>query len=64
MIQANEEIDIVAVVKGSERYVFLFDHAHRAEALRTVCRFAADAELSFSWYDCASVSQQIRKAAL
>lgn len=57
------DINIVAIVKGDERYVFMFDEDTRAETLRTLGRFASNPELSFSWYDAAVLSQKIRKTA-
>ena len=57
------EINVVAIVKGEERYVFMFDDDSRAETLRTLGRYASNPELSFSWYDAAVLSQKIRKTA-
>ena len=57
----SEDINVLALVKGSERYVFLFDDANRSQALRTLGRYASNPELSFSWYDAAIMSQKIRK---
>ncbi len=48
-------------MKGEERYVFLFDDAHKAEVLRTLGRFASNPELSFTWYDAAVLSQKVRQ---
>jgi hypothetical protein len=57
----NQDINVLALVKGSERYVFLYDDASRAETLRTLGRFASNPELSFTWYDAAVLSQKIRQ---
>jgi hypothetical protein len=57
------DINIVAIVKGDERYVFMFDEDSRAETLRTLGRYASNPELSFSWYDAAVLSQKIRKVS-
>jgi hypothetical protein len=57
----SQDINVLALVKGDERYVFLFDDAHRAETLRTLGRYASNPELSFSWYDAAVLSQRIRR---
>ena len=54
------DINVLALVKGEERYIFLFDDERRSEALRTLGRFASNPELSFSWYDAAVLSQRIR----
>ena len=57
----SQDINVLALVKGSERYVFLYDDEHRAETLRTLGRYASNPELSFSWYDAAVLSQKLRK---
>jgi hypothetical protein len=57
----NQDINVLALVKGVERYVFLYDDASRAEALRVLGRFASNPDLSFTWYDAAVLSQKIRQ---
>lgn len=57
----TEDINVLALVKGRERYVFLYDDANRAETLRTLGRFASNPSLSFTWYDAAVLSQRIRQ---
>ncbi len=58
----STEINVLALVKGEERYVFLFDDDNRIETLRQIGRYAANPELSFTWYDAAVMSQKIRQA--
>ena len=55
------EINVLALVKGTERYVFLYDDESRAETLRTLGRYASNPDLSFTWYDAAVLSQKIRQ---
>ena len=55
------DINVLALVKGEERYVFLYDDDNRSEALRILGRFASNPELSFTWYDAAVLSQKIRQ---
>ena len=57
----SQDINVLALVKGKERYVFLYDDASRAETLRTLGRYASNPELSFTWYDAAVLSQKIRQ---
>ena len=57
------ELNVLALVKGEDRYVFVFDDANRLETLRLLGRYAADPQLSFSWYDAAMLSQRIREMA-
>ena len=56
----TQDINVLALVKGEQRYVFLYDDANRAETLRTLGRFASNPELDFTWYDAAVLSQKIR----
>jgi hypothetical protein len=57
----SQDINVLALVKGEERYVFLYDDDSRAETLRTLGRYASNPELSFTWYDAAVLSQKIRQ---
>ena len=57
----DDNINFLALCKGEERYIFLYDDAHQTECLHTIGRFAADKELSFSWYDASRLSQEIRQ---
>ncbi len=59
----TQDINVLALVKGEERYIFLYDDDHRSDALRTLGRFASNPELSFSWYDAAVLSQRVRQSA-
>ena len=58
----DDDINVLALVKGRERYIFLFDDTQRADALRALGRFASNSDLSFSWYDAAVLSQKVRQA--
>jgi hypothetical protein len=59
----NDDINVLALVKGNERYIFLYDDHQRAQALRALGRMASNPELSFTWYDAAVLSQKIRQEA-
>ncbi|MFK7767329.1 MAG: hypothetical protein AB8B55_08920 [Mariniblastus sp.] len=56
----SQDINVVALVKGEERYIFLFNDANKSETMRTLGRYASDSKLSFSWYDAAVLSQKVR----
>lgn len=55
------EVNVVALVRGEEQYIFVFDETRRTELLRLLGRYAADPELAFNWYDAAILSQKIRE---
>ena len=59
-----KDIKVIALMKGTEQYVFLYDENSRAETLRTLGRYASNPELSFTWYDAAVLSQKIRQESL
>lgn len=56
------DINVLALVKGTERYIFLYNDDKSLEILQTFGRFAADPDLSFMWYDAAVLSQKVREA--
>ena len=58
----SNDINILALAKGEERYIFLYNDQSRNEALRTLGRYASNPELSFSWYDAAVMSQKVRRS--
>lgn len=55
---AHHDINILALVKGSERYIFLYDDARAADMLRTLGHFASNPELSFTWHDAALLNSR------
>lgn len=61
MNRLNGPVNCLALAKGEERYLFLYDDDHRAECLRTLGRFASTPDLSFTWWDAAVLSQKIRQ---
>ncbi len=54
-------MNVLALVKDSERYVFLYDDESPQVLLQTLGKYAADPELSFTWYDAAILSQKVRR---
>lgn len=60
MNRLDTDVYMLVLVKGGERYVFELNRETRCEALRAMGRFAANPELSFTWYDAAVLSQKIR----
>lgn len=58
---ADQEVNVLALVKGNEKYVFLYNDKNRSEMLHTLGRYASDPELSLTWFDAAVLSQKIRR---
>ena len=57
----QRQVNVLALLKDGERYVFLYDDRSVPQLLQTLGRYAADPELSFSWYDAAVLSQKVRR---
>ena len=58
-----DDVNVVALVKDAERYVWLYRDCDRLAAMRSIGRFAGNPELSLTWYDAATLSLIIRKQA-
>jgi hypothetical protein len=59
----RRELNVLALVKGTERYVFVYDDASRPGLIDTLRQWAADPELSFSWFDAAVLTEKARQQA-
>jgi hypothetical protein len=58
-----QELNVLALIKGRERYVFVYDDASRPALVETFCRHAADPALNFNWFDAAVLTEQARRQA-
>lgn len=47
--------------KGDEQYVFLYDDESVPTLLQIICNFAADPEVSLTWYDAAVLGKRIKQ---
>jgi hypothetical protein len=61
---APREFNILALIKGEERYVFVYDDDSRAQLIDTLRDQAADPGLSLSWFDAAVLTEKAREQAL
>lgn len=62
-LPCTKEVNVLGMVKGEERYIFLYDDDHRTAVLRMFGRYAADPQLSFTWYDAAVLCKRVRETA-
>ena len=60
----QRELNILALIKGDERYVFVYDDESREPLLDVFRDKAADPRLSFSWFDASLLTQKAREQAL
>jgi hypothetical protein len=57
------ELNVLALVKGSERYVYVYDDDSRPDLLEHFRAQAADPALSLNWFDAAVLAQKAREQA-
>lgn len=56
----TESMNVLALVKGGEQYVFLYDAASRDALVAQLGKYAADDELNLSWSDAALLSRKAK----
>ena len=54
----GREFNVLALIKGEERYIYVYDDASRSPLLETFRNQAADPSLSLSWFDAAVLTQK------
>ena len=59
----SRELNILALIKGNERYVFVYDDESRNPLIDAFRDQAADPRLSFSWFDACLLTQKAREQA-
>jgi hypothetical protein len=59
----RHEVNVLALVKGREHYVFVYDEDGRADLITAFRDQAADPALSFSWFDAAVLTRKAREQA-
>jgi hypothetical protein len=57
----RRELNVLALIKGEERYVFVYDDASRPALLDVLRDQAADPRLSFNWFDAAVLTEKARE---
>jgi DNA phosphorothioation-dependent restriction protein DptG len=55
-------MNIMALAKGAERYLFLYDDQSHQALIEVFERFAGDDQLNFSYGDAVLLTQKLREA--
>ena len=58
------EFNILALIKGEERYVFIYDDNSRAQLIDALRDQAADPGLTLTWFDAAVLTEKAREQAI
>ena len=57
------ELSVLALIRGRERYVYVYDDASRAELIEAIRAQAASPAVSLTWYDAAVLTERARQQA-
>ena len=59
----GREFNVLALIKGEERYIYVYDDASRSPLLETFRDQAADPNLSLNWFDAAVLTRKAHEQA-
>ena len=59
----GREFNVLALIKGNDRYVYVYDDESRAALLEAFQEQAADQQLSLNWFDAAVLTQKAQEQA-
>ncbi|MFO0880887.1 MAG: hypothetical protein U0840_26460 [Gemmataceae bacterium] len=54
----SQEFNVLALIKGDERYVYVYDDASREALVEALNLQAGDPQLSLSWFDAVVLTQK------
>jgi len=57
------ELNVLALVKGEETYIYVYDDAGRRLLLEALRQHAANPDLSLNWFDAMVLGDRVRKQA-
>ncbi len=59
----SQELNVLALIKGDDRYVYVYDDASRVALVEAFHEQAADRRLSLNWFDAAVLTQKAGEQA-
>jgi hypothetical protein len=57
----SNELNVLALIKGEERYIFIYDDDSRTQLLDTIRDHAADPTVNLSWFDAMVLTNKARE---
>ena len=57
--ESNEDLYIIAYIKGKEKYIFNYDERTKKQLFRTFGKYAGNPTLSFTWQDASRLSKMV-----
>lgn len=59
----SRELNVLALFKGEERFIFVYDDESRAALIDELRHKAADPAVALSWFDAAVLTERVRHPA-
>jgi alpha/beta superfamily hydrolase len=59
----QHELSVLALIKGPERFIYVYDDASRERLIDAIRDQAADPAVSLSWFDAAVLTERARQQA-
>jgi len=61
--RVNRELNVLALFKGDERFIFVYDDDSRDAMIDEIRHRAADPAVAVNWFDAAILTQRVRQHA-
>lgn len=59
----TQELNVLALIKGDERFIFVYDDDSKAALIDDIRDKAADPAVVLNWFDAAVLTERVRNAA-
>ena len=59
----TQELNVLALIKGSERFIFVYDDDSKAALVDDIRDKAADPAVALNWFDAAVLTERVRNPA-
>lgn len=56
----NQELNVLALIKGEERFIFVYDDESKDTLIDDIRNKAADPAVSLNWFDAAVLTERVR----
>lgn len=59
----SQELNVLALFKGGERFIFVYDDGSRDQLIDAIRDAAADPRVALNWFDAAVLTERARQQA-
>jgi hypothetical protein len=62
--RVTQELNVLALIKGDERFIFVYDDESRDALIDDIRNKAADPAVALNWFDAAVLTERVRNPAV